>query len=352
MKTREEQVKELNAEALARLGDPKDLLFFDIETTGLSIYNAEIYLIGAVFMENGRWVLRQWLSDSFSSEEKILRSFLDVAASRPVWVHYNGDTFDVRFIQEAVRQYGLSFDFDRIQSIDLYKCVQKLKHLLPLTGTRQKNVEAFLGINREDRYSGGELIRVYHEYLEAKDEERLSLLFLHNHDDLLGLLSLTPVLFYRDAMSSSTFNVLEVNTDGGRWILRAEVPGIFPVEVERTLENGMSLRLSDSLMTLSVPVRSGTLRHYFTDHQHYYYLPAEGYAVHKLVASGIDPAFREAATKETAFSVAEGPFVEALPGVSGLLFKTGYGEKPDYIRLSEAVSEEYLSAALPRFLKP
>lgn len=39
-----------------------------------------------------------------------------------------------------------------------------------------KSIEAFLGIDREDKYSGGELINVYYEYLAQKDDEKLSLL--------------------------------------------------------------------------------------------------------------------------------------------------------------------------------
>ena len=58
-----------------------------------------------------------------------------------------------------------------------FKELSPIKPLLCLENYKQKSIEAFLGIDREDKYSGGELINVYYEYLAQKDDEKLSLLF-------------------------------------------------------------------------------------------------------------------------------------------------------------------------------
>ena len=67
---------------------------------------------------------------------------------------------------------------------------------------KQKAVEAFLGISREDIYTGGQLIDVYRQYLYTKSEELLRLLLLHNEDDLKGMPSVLPILNYPDMLEA------------------------------------------------------------------------------------------------------------------------------------------------------
>ena len=64
----------LNEEALALL--PKrldcrmeDILFIDIETTGLSPRNSELYLIGTGFFQDGKWLISQFFGENTSEEE-------------------------------------------------------------------------------------------------------------------------------------------------------------------------------------------------------------------------------------------------------------------------------------------
>lgn len=61
---------------------------------------------------------------------------------------------------------------------------------------KQKTVEKFLGIGREDLYSGGDLINVYHQYVATQEEEARYLLQIHNYEDVLGMIDLLPILSY------------------------------------------------------------------------------------------------------------------------------------------------------------
>ena len=83
-----------------------------------------------------------------------------------------------------------------MQSIDLYRLTRPYKKYLKLTHINQKSLESFLGIEREDRYNGGELIKIYQSYCQLKDADALSLLLLHNLDDLKGMTKLLPLLAY------------------------------------------------------------------------------------------------------------------------------------------------------------
>lgn len=45
---------------------------------------------------------------------------------------------------------------------------------------KQKSIEQFLGVHREDKYNGGQLIDVYREYLHTHEKFLFDLLILHN----------------------------------------------------------------------------------------------------------------------------------------------------------------------------
>lgn len=76
MKTRTNSIPDqLKILAETYVGDLSDIVFFDIETTGLSHKTAFLYLIGAAFMESGRFVLCQYLAEDLSEEEAVLKAF-------------------------------------------------------------------------------------------------------------------------------------------------------------------------------------------------------------------------------------------------------------------------------------
>jgi uncharacterized protein YprB with RNaseH-like and TPR domain len=69
-------------------------------------------------------------------------------------VHFNGTTFDVPFLQTRAKKFGLSFVPASVQH-DIYKKISPYKNLLHLPGCRQKQLEEFIGIHREDHFNGG-----------------------------------------------------------------------------------------------------------------------------------------------------------------------------------------------------
>ena len=75
-------------------------------------------------------------------------------------------------------------------------------------------MEKLLGIEREDKYSGGELIDVYKTYTASRDPGLLKLLVTHNKEDVLGMAELLPVLSYagilRYAKAGNTFSIQDI----------------------------------------------------------------------------------------------------------------------------------------------
>ena len=165
MKTLNYNFKQLKTEYnLSLIADPYKALFVDIETTGLSPDYASIYLMGCCFYEKGEWMIRQWLCEKEDEEKELLKAFYKHLSSYSTLIHFNGNQFDLPFIQKRAALYDIPISFDDMTGIDIYKRIFPYRHFLRLTNCKQKTLEEYLGINREDEYSGGELIRVYKQY--------------------------------------------------------------------------------------------------------------------------------------------------------------------------------------------
>ena len=64
-------------------------------------------------------------------------------------------------------------------------------------------MEQYLGIARTDVFSGGELIGLYHDYVKNPSEFTEKHCFLHNADDLKGMLEVLPILAYYDLFNEN-----------------------------------------------------------------------------------------------------------------------------------------------------
>lgn len=292
---------------LTRLGNPEKLLFFDIETTGLSAHSSSLYLIGCVSYDGSRWKLVQWMAERFLEEVEVLQSFLQYCHDYDTLVHFNGDTFDIPYLTACGRQYGIEVSLDTMESIDLLRLIRPLKKLLCLDNLRLKTIERFLGIYREDQYTGGELIKVYEYFASHPSEEAKHLLLLHNAEDLKNLPPLLSILNYT-SLSEHAAAVLSCSVSEDTLTIQCQADCRFPVTVTIT-QSHFSCILHEDRMTFSVPLYSGQLCHFYADYRNYFYLPAEGYAVHKKVGQFVDPGHRVKATKETAFGRTDGTFL-------------------------------------------
>ncbi len=334
---------------LALLGDPDKLLFFDIETTGLSAHSSSVYLIGCLSVDNNSFVLHQFMAESFSEEQQIILKFLDLLKNYKTLVHFNGDTFDLKYLKTAALQYGLSFDLTGIDSIDLYKRVRKHKALFRLENYKQKTIEQFLGIDREDLYSGGELISVYESYTKSRDPEELKLLLLHNREDLEGLIKLLPVLSYDcllNAPDAYCHCIKGKSSEDASFYLADFETGIhFPCPLDISTNEGIRVIFGYNGVRFEIPLFSGTLKYFYKDYKQYWYLPKEDFAVHKKLAQFVDKDFRIPAGKETAYTKKEGLFGPAMPHTSLPVFSKDYGSSP-YVLLSEDNLTSYLSEIL------
>lgn len=313
-------------------------LFFDIETTGLFWKKSHLYLIGAVYHSNGEWVVQQWFLDRPSDEILLLQEFSDLCQGRKKVIHYNGNGFDLPYLQHKYTFYQLENPLVSMESLDLYRKIKPYQNLLKLSSIRQKDIEQFLQIHRTDCYSGKELIPIYKDYLSDNDASLLDLLLQHNLDDVRGLVNLLPVLGY-SRLTEGAFTISEIQFDDQtltlNLLLNAPIPRKLSAEGVHT-----RLTLAGYNGILQIYGQTGIMKHFFTDYKNYYYLPYEDQAVHKSIGVYVDPEHREKATAGNCYQKTEGLFFPQLRERFEPVFYREYKETPAYFQYRESLLQD------------
>ncbi len=313
----------------------ENILFFDIETTGLSAATSYLYLIGCMKVEGGKLVLRQFLAEDLGEEALLIESFLALTDRDTVLVHFNGDGFDIPYLSQKAAALSGYFP-DSLRSVDLYRLLRPFKGFLGLDSMRQKSVETFLDFPRKDEKDGGELIETYRDFLvfrkmkrQAEEQRLLELLLLHNHDDVLGLYHILPVLF-ANALSACCFTAEGcILTDAGpegeagsfakiTLALGFSSPKVMIKEGKAYPRDGGAsamLEFEGDRAELYVPVYEGELKLFFKNTKDYYYLPSEDRAIHKSLAAFIDRAQKERAKASNCYEKRAGSYLPAPKGL-------------------------------------
>ncbi|SFP92786.1 hypothetical protein SAMN02910358_00120 [Lachnospiraceae bacterium XBB1006] len=285
-----------------------DTLLFDIETTGFSAKTARLYMIGAAYLEGEELRIKQFLTQSKEDEVFLLITFFNFCKSFSACITYNGSGFDIPFLREKEARYKLTNSFPDMKIIDLYKELKPYKKIFKLVDLKQKTIEQFLGIEREDMYTGGELISHYLRYEKQPSDKEEQLLFLHNYEDILGMAKLLAIQAYLDVFQgqfhfvSATRNQ-SINYYGAmeeRLVLAAKTNTTIPVPISYSYD-GYYITLHDDSLMLSTPISNDTIRVPYLDYKNYYYLVKEDIAILKSMATYIDKTDRVNATPKTAY---------------------------------------------------
>lgn len=328
--------------------DTNHICFFDIETTGFSRNYNIVYLIGAVYFRDGISCYSQWLAESDSDEAYVLSAFNDFLKDFHTLIHFNGDAFDIPFITERAAHLNVKLDLSHLESLDLYKTARKCKSILSLPDYKQKTIEHFLGIEREDMYSGGELIEIYKKFAANPSSTVCSdykkLLLLHNHDDIEGMLSLLPLVsYYAVIMNSYTVDkaVIDKDTDSdGNAILRliseCSLPVNVPVDRHICLDD-IHLLIKNSTLSIVIPVISDTMKYFFKDYKNYYYLPSEDEAVHKSIAQYVDNNSRVKCSASNCYTKKSGIFLPLYENCNLNVFKKNYSSSENYCNADDVL---------------
>lgn len=361
--------------------EEREILFIDIETTGLSPKTSDLYLIGAAYKTGNDWNIIQFLALSAADEKQVLSAFSDFSKGFKKLVHFNGDRFDIPFLKAKYEKYDLSDPTADMDSFDLYKQVKNYKKQLGLPDCKQKTIELYLGIDRQDQYDGGKLIPVYKNFVEKKDEESKRLLLLHNFEDVKGMFGLLPMLYY-DSFFKQFKNMPEVSVrtdeeidensymDGlegslpvravkvsanrfkdydGREknevFMKLRLPYELPSSLAGNIE-GCYFKTEGSEATLRVPLYETELKYFYSNYKDYYYLPREDVAIHKSLAEFVDKDYRQKATASNCYTKKTGQFLREWDLCFAPFFKKDYEDDSFFFDLNEIMKKSRFAMSL------
>lgn len=323
---------------LDRIGPKEELLFFDIETTGFSGDTSQLYLIGCVYHDGFGWKLIQWFADTRQAEAELLDAFFAFIKRFKTLIHFNGDRFDIPYLEKCCRRLGLPHSFEGMESLDIYRKIRPFQKLLGLERMKQKAIEQFLGISREDKYTGGQLIEVYRDYLRTHEKSLYDLLILHNEDDLKGMPAILPILSYADFFSSPvSAQTCELWDDGSKGaldtpLLHLDGTGSVSLPVPLEYSSGpVSLELYKEKAVCNIRLCRGCLKYFYPNYKDYYYLPFEDTAVHKSVGEYVDRSARKKATARTCYTKKEGLFLPQFGPFKEPAFREDYRSSLTYV---------------------
>ena len=332
---------------LDRLAPLERILFIDIETTGFTARSSCLYLIGCAYYLAGKWHTIQWMSESYEQEADVIKAFFEFAKSYRYLIHFNGNNFDLPFILQKCEQYKLPYSFEDYSGVDLYKRIAPYKYFLKLPNCKQKTLEQFLGIDRKDVFSGGELIGIYHDYVKNPSEFSENALFLHNADDIKGMLEILPMLSYYDLFNQPV-RAKKVQANSYRDVnggTRREL--LITLSLERPLPNPVSASANDCYFKgegtealLKVPIYEEGLKYFYSNYHDYYYLPTEDVALHKSVAGFVDKAHRVNATAATCYTRKFASYLPQWDVLFEPFFKRDYRSKELFFELTDELKRD------------
>ena len=158
-----------------------EIVFFDIETTGFSRQYHQVGLITLAYKKDDQLQLIQYFATTSADEALVITAALRDLNQHLAYVNFNGNSFDIPFLNERAKHLGLASRLEPSRSIDLYRLRKK---------GRLKQTEDESGFMRQDELSGAEWAKEYKNYLKQPSDELRDKLLLHCRDDVLSLVRL------------------------------------------------------------------------------------------------------------------------------------------------------------------
>lgn len=173
------------------VADPKQWLFLDTETTGLSGGTGTYpFLIGLAWWEGNELKVEQLFMREYSEERSMLAAVAERLKERPVLVTFNGKSFDWPLLETRFRMTRAMATPPLRAHLDFLHPARNLWRLR-LGSVKLSQLERHvLGWDRGEDMSSGDIPRIYLEFVRGGNAEPLVPIFLHNQMDLRGLAGL------------------------------------------------------------------------------------------------------------------------------------------------------------------
>jgi len=171
--------------------DPSEILFFDLETTGLGTGTGNIpFMIGLAYFTEDVFIVEQLVIRHAAEERAMLAYLHRFTSAYKYLVTYNGKTFDWPLIINRYVLNGMREEIWQPQHIDLLHPSRSIWRNTLESCKLSYIEEARLGITRLDDLPGSEAPDRYFKYLADSNPTHLLPVYEHNKLDMLTLVSL------------------------------------------------------------------------------------------------------------------------------------------------------------------
>ncbi len=191
------------------LAPREDLVFLDIETTGLAMGTGTYaFLVGIGYFEDEGFIVDQYFMRDFTEEECLLEAFGDAIARYRQIVTFNGRSFDLQLLRNRYLMAGVSPPFDRKPDLDLLFLSRRF-YRDRLENCRLTTMERdVLGFHRVGDIDGSLIPDLYFRFLRTGEFPQLDLVLQHNVWDILSMAYLTHLFLesLRDPIGSANLH--------------------------------------------------------------------------------------------------------------------------------------------------
>ncbi|MDY3738469.1 MAG: ribonuclease H-like domain-containing protein [Peptoniphilaceae bacterium] len=193
-----------------------DEIVLDIETTGLSFFSDKLVLLGIITFEDNKFYINQFFAEYNNEEKELLKIYLKKIDNKKLFT-YNGDVFDIPFLNSRLSFYGLEKIF--VQNTDIYKIVTNYRKYFDFKSLKLEYIEKIIKINRDDPK------RINSKSLLKSDlEKRINSfpILKHNENDLISTEKLINIsdtfdnelsFFSKKLKSKITLKNISINKD-------------------------------------------------------------------------------------------------------------------------------------------
>lgn len=177
---------------LLALCAPNEVVFLDIETTGLSSTSA-LFMVGMIIPSEQGLVLHQLFAREYEEEPAVLEETLTRLDGARAVVTYNGKRFDMPFIRRRLAYYGRD-DAPQTSVIDLCTPARR-KFSFALPNCRLSTIQTMvLDCPRDGDIPGFLIPDLYNHWVKTGDADTILPVLDHNELDLIAMVDLLPLL--------------------------------------------------------------------------------------------------------------------------------------------------------------
>jgi uncharacterized protein YprB with RNaseH-like and TPR domain len=162
----------------------EDYIFLDIETLGL--FNRPIILLGLAKVSSSKITVKQYLSRNIGEERAVLDAFISDIDDNSVFVTFNGQTFDMPYINNRMNYFNINNRMNHPHFDMLHYSRRQWRD--ELMNCKLTTLERHLfNIVREDDVPSGLVPEFYETYAKTGNVGPLIPIIEHNQQDIITL---------------------------------------------------------------------------------------------------------------------------------------------------------------------